>query len=153
MRKTSLLIGIALLCTACCTNNKKTNLNETASTADTIYNGQWAEKSAERIVAKFTLIDTCYHVEIGWREKGLAQYETWEMNAENNGNDTLAYSNGRYFIQRYERQDDTNCTTDTIYNDGFGTFFINDDGNLVWNDGKDSLQEATFFIRANFEEE
>ena len=51
MRKISLLIGIALFCTACCTNNKKTNLNETASFADSTYNGQWAEKSVSYYVS------------------------------------------------------------------------------------------------------
>ncbi|MBP5135217.1 MAG: hypothetical protein ILP24_05595 [Paludibacteraceae bacterium] len=152
MRKISLLIGIALFCTACCTNNKKTNLNETASFADSTYNGQWAEKSAERIVAKFTLADTCYHVEIGWREKGLAQYEIWEMTAENAESDTLVYSNALYYVKQYEHEEDSTFITDTVYTDGFGTFFINTEGNLVWNDGKDSLQEATVFIRANFEE-
>ena len=148
MRETLLSIVVSLCCATSCTCRKGTP----TETKGNIYEGEWAEMTAERIVATFAPEGNGYRVEIGWREKGLAQYEIWEMNAENNGNDTLTYSNGRYFIQRYERQDDTNCTTDTIYNDGFGTFFINGDGNLVWNDGKDSLQEATVFIRANFEE-
>lgn len=149
MRETLLSIVVSLCCATSCTCRKGTP----TETKGNIYEGEWAEMTAERIVATFAPEGNGYRVEIGWREQGLAQYEIWEMTAENAESDTLVYSNALYYVKQYEHEEDSTFIRDTVYTDGFGTFSINTEGNLVWNDGKDSLQEATVFIRANFGEE
>ena len=117
------------------------------------YAGQWAEMTAERIVATFTPTAEGYQVEIGWREEGLAQYEVWTMHAVIEGKDALRYDNGTYVIRRYEHQGDKNYTEETVYADGTGSFTINSDGQLVWRDDKDPNGEPVMFIRANFSKE
>ncbi|MDO4185746.1 MAG: hypothetical protein Q4D30_04565 [Bacteroidales bacterium] len=117
------------------------------------YAGQWAEMTAERIVATFTPTAEGYQVEIGWREDGLAQYEVWTMHAVSDDKDALKYENGTYVIRRYEHQGDKNYTEETVYADGTGSFTINSDGQLVWTDDKDPNGEPVIFIRANFSKE
>lgn len=114
------------------------------------YSGEWAEKTAERIVASFTPVEDGYKVCIGWREEGLAQYEIWEMTAVPDGNGGLTYDAGSYKVRRYERQGDKEYKEETVYTDGNGTFRFNEEGELVWTDGKDAGQEDTLFIRADF---
>ena len=114
------------------------------------YSGDWAEKTAERVVASFTPAEDGYKVCIGWREEGLAQYEIWEMTAVPDGNGGLAYKDGSYKIRRYEHQGDKVYKEETVYSDGTGSFRLNEEGELVWNDGKDSEQGETLFIRAYF---
>lgn len=117
------------------------------------YSGEWAEKSAERIVATFTPIGEDYKVSIGWREEGLAQYEVWEMTATKEGDGSLSYKEGSYKIRRYEHQGDKEYTEETVYSDGTGSFRLNKDGELSWKDGKEPEQEETLFIRADFTKE
>ena len=114
------------------------------------YSGEWAEKTAERIVAVFTPEGDGYRVRIGWREEGLAQYEIWEMTAIRDGKGGLTYENGSYKLRQYEHQGDKEYTEQTVYTDGSGTFRLNEEGDLVWNDTKDAEQEGTLFIRAAF---
>lgn len=112
--------------------------------------GEWAEKTAERIVASFSPEKGGYKVCIGWREDGLAQYEIWEMTAVPDGNGGLTYGDGSYKIRRYEHQGDKEYKEETVYSDGKGSFRLNEEGDLVWSDGKDPEQEETLFIKANF---
>ncbi|MBP5487233.1 MAG: hypothetical protein J6Y06_06365 [Bacteroidales bacterium] len=114
------------------------------------YSGEWAEKTAERIVAVFTPIENGYKVKIGWREEGLAQYEIWEMTAVTDGNGGLTYDDATYKVRQYEHQGDKDYKENTVYTDGAGAFCLNDEGELVWKDGKNPEQEETPFIRANF---
>jgi hypothetical protein len=114
------------------------------------YSGEWAEKTAERIVAVFTPIENGYKVKIGWREEGLAQYEIWEMTTAPDGNGGLTYDDGTYKIRQYEHQGDKDYKENTVYTDGTGAFCLNEEGELVWKDGKAPEQEETLFIRANF---
>ena len=114
------------------------------------YAGEWAEKTAERIVAVFTPEVEGYRVRIGWREEGLAQYEIWEMTAVRDGKGGLIYENGSYKLRQYEHQGDKDYTEETVYTDGSGTFRRNEEGDLVWTDTKDTEQEGTLFIRAAF---
>lgn len=115
--------------------------------------GEWAEKTAERIVASFSPEKGGYKVCIGWREEGLAQYEVWEMTALPDGKGGLAYDDGSYKIRRYEHQGDTEYKEETVYSDGKGSFRLNEDGELVWSETKGAEQEETLFIRADFTSE
>ena len=117
------------------------------------YSGEWAEKTAERIVAAFTREGEGYKVCIGWREEGLAQYEIWEMTAVQDGEGGLAYDDGSYKIRRYERQGDKEYKEETIYTEGKGTFRLNEEGELVWTEGNDAEQGETVFINAHFSTE
>ena len=110
------------------------------------YSGQWAEKSAERIVAVFVQQeDGGYGVQAGWREDGLAQYEAWSMTAAPGKGGALAYGDGRLARLTFEREGDTEYTEEVVYSDGTGSFSINRDGELVWKDGQDGSE--TLFIR------
>lgn len=80
------------------------------------FSGQWAEKSAERVVAVFTpAASGGYGVQIGWRETGLAQYEAWDMSAVAGKRGTLAYSDGRFVRLSFERDGDTEYVEDTVF--------------------------------------
>ena len=112
------------------------------------FSGQWAEKSAERVVAVFTpAASGGYGVQIGWRETGLAQYEAWDMSAVAGKRGTLAYSDGRFVRLSFERDGDTEYVEDTVYTDGEGSFLINRHGELVWTDATDGSK--TVFIRTD----
>jgi len=113
------------------------------------FSGEWAEKTAERIVASFTPEGDGYSVSIGWREEGLAQYEIWEMNAIRDGQNSLHYIGGTYKIRSYEHIDDKDWVEELIYSDGEGTFSINGDNDLIWTDGK-SPDVPTIFMKAAF---
>ena len=113
------------------------------------FNGEWAEKTAERIVATFTPDGDGYSVSIGWREEGLAQYEVWEMNAVRDGKNSLHYTGGTYKIRRYENIGDENWVEEVIYTDGEGSFSFNRDNDIVWTDGKDP-DGTTVFMKAAF---
>ena len=117
------------------------------------YAGEWAEKTAERIVAVFTPEGEGYRVSVGWREEGLAQYEIWEMTAVRDGKGGLTYDDGSYKLRQYEHLGDNEYTEQTVYADGSGSFRLNEEGELVWTDGKDAEQEGTSFIRAAFSTE
>ena len=112
------------------------------------FSGQWAEKSAERVVAVFPpAASGGYGVQIGWRETGLAQYEAWDMSAVAGKRGTLAYSDGRFVRLSFERDGDTEYVEDTVYIDGEGSFLINCHGELVWTDAKDGSK--TVVIRTD----
>ena len=123
-----------------------------APTVADLYAGEWAEKTAERVVAKLVPDGDSLRVEIGWREEGLAQYEVWTMTAASNGSDTLTYHDGLYMRRWYEHEGDTACTEEVKYRDGKGRFYINGDGDLVWDERINNQDETTVFIRANFGE-
>ena len=117
----------------------------TAPEAD--FSGQWAEKSAERIVAVFAPDGAGrYRVQAEWRETGLAQYEAWDMTAAGKGG-KLAYSDGRLARLSFEREGDTEYVEDVIYSDGTGSFRINREGELEWTDNTDGSK--TTFIRTD----
>ncbi|MBQ6576821.1 MAG: hypothetical protein IJL91_03630 [Bacteroidales bacterium] len=116
------------------------------------FSGQWAEKTAERIVADFTPDGDSYNVKIGWREKGLAQYEIWEMKAVPQGKGTLEYTGGTYRIESFEKEGDTVPKIETVYSDGTGKFSFNKDGDLVWTDDMDPGNPVVF-MKAAFTEQ
>lgn len=110
------------------------------------FSGQWAEKSAERIVAVFAPLEGGgYGVQAGWREAGLSQYEVWEMTAAAGKGGGLAYGDGRLARLSFEREGDTEYAEETVYTGGSGSFRMNRDGELVWTDGQDGSE--TVFIR------
>jgi len=112
------------------------------------FSGQWAEKSAERVVAVFTpAAPGGYSVQAGWRETGLAQYEAWDMSAVAGKRGTLAYSDGRFVRLSFEHDGDSEYVEETVYADGAGTFRINRHGELVWTDATDGSE--TVFIRTD----
>ena len=112
------------------------------------FSGQWAEKSAERVVAVFTpAASGGYSVQAGWREAGLAQYEAWDMSAVPGKRGTLAYSDGRLVRFSFEYEGDTEFAEETVYTDGAGTFRINRHGELEWTDATDGSK--TVFIRSD----
>ena len=122
----------------------------TGCTGQKDFSGEWAEKTAERIVATFTPDGDGYNVTIGWREEGLAQYETWQMKATREGKDELTYSGGVYTIRQYPETGDSSFTEETVYSDGTGKFSFNKDGDIVWTDDKDPNGEKTIFMKAAF---
>lgn len=112
------------------------------------FSGQWAEKSAERVVAVFTpAAGGGYGVQAGWREPGLAQYEAWDMSAVAGKGGALAYSDGRLVRFSFEHEGDTEYAEETVYTDGKGTFRINRHGELEWTDATDGSK--TVFIRTD----
>lgn len=112
------------------------------------FSGQWAEKSAERVVAVFApAAGGGYGVQAGWREDGLAQYEAWDMSAVPGKRGTLAYSDGCFVRLSFERDGDTEYVEETVYTDGVGSFLINHHGELVWTDATDGSK--TVFIRTD----
>lgn len=112
------------------------------------FSGQWAEKSAERIVAVFApAADGGYDVQAGWREEGLAQYEAWSMTAVPGKAGALSYSDGSLVRMTFESQDDTEYSEETVYSGGTGSFRIDREGNLVWTDGSDGSE--TIFVRTD----
>ena len=112
------------------------------------FSGQWAEKSAERVVAVFTpAAGGGYGVQAGWREDGLAQYEAWDMSAKPGKGGALTYSDGRLVRFSFEREGDTEYIEDVVYSDGAGSFRINRQGELVWKDATDDVE--TVFIRTD----
>ena len=106
--------------------------------------GRWAEKSAERIAAVFTPTENGYYVHIGWHEPGLAQYETWEMTAVPSRSGKLVYKDGIHNYLSFEHEGDAEYVVETDYTDGAGTFSLNKDGELVWNDRKDGSKTVFF---------
>ncbi|MBQ8069728.1 MAG: hypothetical protein IJ202_02625 [Bacteroidales bacterium] len=117
---------------------------------DKDFSGEWAETTAERIVAVFTPEGDGYSVTIGWREDGLAQYEYWSMKATPKGRNTLVYENGTDIIRSFENIGDPTYTDDTIYTDGTGEFVLEKDGALTWTDNKDPEGGKTVFMRSSF---
>lgn len=112
------------------------------------FSGQWAEKSAERVVAVFApAAGGGYGVQAGWREPGLAQYEAWDMSAVAGKGGALAYSDGRLVRFSFEHEGDTEYAEETVYTDGKGTFRINRHGELEWTDATDGSK--TVFIRTD----
>lgn len=112
------------------------------------FSGQWAEKSAERVVAVFApAAGGGYGVQAGWREPGLAQYEAWDMSAVAGKGGALAYSDGRLVRFSFEYEGDTEYAEETVYTDGKGTFRINRHGELEWTDATDGSK--TVFIRTD----
>lgn len=112
------------------------------------FSGQWAEKSAERVVAVFApAVGGGYGVQAGWREDGLAQYEAWDMSAVAGKGGALAYSDGRLVRFSFEHEGDTEYAEETVYTDGKGTFRINRHGELEWTDATDGSK--TVFIRTD----
>ena len=108
------------------------------------WEGCWAEKSAERIAAVLTPAEGGYHVQIGWHEPGLAQYETWEMTAVPSGFGKLAYKDGVHSYLSFAHEGDSEYVVETDYVDGSGSFSLNKDGELVWSDRKDGSKIVFF---------
>ena len=55
-------------------------------------------------------------------------------------------------LRWYEHEGDTACIEEVKYRDGKGRFYINGDGDLVWDERINNQDETTVFIRANFGE-
>ncbi len=112
------------------------------------FSGQWAEKSAERVVAVFApAAEGGYRVQAGWRETGLAQYEAWDMSTKPGKGGALTYSDGCLERFSFEREGDTEYVEEIVYTDGAGSFRINRKGELVWKDATDEVE--TVFIRVD----
>ena len=154
MKKITVMCCTLACLLACTTEKAKQEKVETESAPSTSLCGEWAEATAERIVATITPGDSStYRVVIGWREEGLAQYEDWTMTLTEESDDTLVYSDGTYVVRQYLHEGDAEAQADTIYTNGVGKFYLNADGLLVWEDKQVPDQEPTLFKRAEFTEE
>ena len=155
MKKILLAIAVLLCAVGCKNTNGKAEVTDQATeVAAADFSGNWAEQTAERVVAVFTPSEQGYEVRIGWREDGLAQYEVWTMTAERAAGDTLVYTNGRYVIQTFEHQGDKDFKEEVKYENGTGKFFLNSDSCLVWVDevqADENADNETVFIRTDLE--
>ena len=142
MKHLSIMLCLtAIVCLSSCKNTKEKAFD---------FSGEWAEQTAERIVATFTQDGDCYKVKVGWREEGLAQYEEWYMKLDKTDADTLSYTEGIYLVRQFVHEGDTEAQVDTIYTNGSGRFYLNVDSLLVWEDNMAENQEPTLFIRSCF---
>lgn len=142
MKNLSIMLCLtAIFCLSSCKNAKEKVFD---------FSGEWAEQTAERIVATFTQDGDCYKVKVGWREEGLAQYEEWYMKLDKTDADILSYTEGIYLVRQFVNEGDTEAQVDTVYTNGSGRFYLNADSLLVWEDNMAENQEPTLFIRSCF---
>ena len=142
MKHLSIMLCLTVIvCLSSCKNTKEKSFD---------FSGEWAEQTAERIVATFTQDGDCYKVKVGWHEEGLAQYEEWYMKLAKTDADTLSYTEGIYLVRQFVNEGDTEAQVDTVYTNGSGRVYLNADSLLVWEDNKVENQEPTLFIRSCF---
>ncbi len=96
------------------------------------FSGTWEEEVAHR--GKVTITQTAsgtYAIAAEWSESAFAGY-FWTMEATENGNGTLAYTNAVLEVRTYN--DDGTYTTETKYTDGSGSFQLDSNAKLLWTD-------------------
>ena len=111
--------------------------------------GSWAEQIAGRgnIVITGSEDPDRYDVQITW---GSSAFETavWSMTATPSYDGSLLlYEDGRHSILTFS--EDGTESEEVIYEDGSGSFTLNDEGQLVWQDNVDGAGDNTVFIRAD----
>ena len=105
------------------------------------YEGNWREKSAERVVADISKNSATglYDVEITWRED-LPQKDVYTMSAEYKDDGTLYYENGVHVIRTFEK--DGSYSDDVQYENGTGVFKLDIDSNEIsWTDNNEKSEE------------
>ena len=110
------------------------------------FSGQWAEKSAERVVAVFApAAEGGYRVQAGWRETGLAQYEAWDMSTKPGKGGALTYSDGCLERFSFEREGDTEYVEEIVYTDGAGSFRMSLDQSYIY--GSNTHYRITYALK------
>lgn len=111
--------------------------------------GTWAEKIAGRgnIEIKKGAQEGRYDVQINW---GSSAFETavWTMTASSSGNDgVLTYDDGKMSVITFS--EDGTESEEVKYENGTGSFYLNDKHQLVWQDDVDHSGDDTVFIKAD----
>ena len=85
-----------------------------------------------------------YAVHITWGNSAFETY-TWEMIATpSDDGASLVYRNGKQVILTFS--EDGSETADVRYENGTGSFSLNNLGQLVWQDDMDHAGDGTVFI-------
>lgn len=107
--------------------------------------GIWTEQIAGRGVIEITPAAEAgqYQVHINW---GSSAFETavWDMTAVLSGDGSLTYDSGRHVIVTFS--EDGAESEEVQYEDGTGTFSLNDEGQLVWQDDTGHAGDDTVFL-------
>jgi len=133
-------------------DNFEEQKNFSSATADE-YVGEWAESTAERVVATVTKSEdgSGYDIEITWRED-LPQKDVYTMHVDGEDPEQWFYADGLYVIRTFT--DDGNYTDEVQYEDGTGMFYLcKADGLLYWTDysAMEQVSVVTTFKAADFE--
>lgn len=108
------------------------------------FSGTWAEEVAKK--GTITISQTAsgvYAITAEWPESAAAR-DFWTMEATDNGNGTLTYSNAVLEVRTYS--EDGSYTTETRYTDGSGFFQLDSNAKLVWTDMKGDISTEYRFI-------
>ncbi len=109
--------------------------------------GAWSEEIAGRgyiIIEKSEEAEDVYAVHITWGNSAFETY-TWEMIATpSDDGASLVYRNGKQVILTFS--EDGSETADVRYENGTGSFSLNNLGQLVWQDDMDHAGDGTVFI-------
>ncbi|MBO6157871.1 MAG: hypothetical protein J6P72_01260 [Firmicutes bacterium] len=118
---------------------------EIAPSTDLI--GEWAEKQAGRGYISISLgpDDDSYAVFIQWSNSASESY-TWSMLLTPTGDGSrCTYDNGICDLHAFDA--DGVETVTEVYTGGTGSFWINGDGELVWEDDMEHVADYTSFVR------
>ena len=110
------------------------------------FQGRWAEKISERVVADIfpDKNNNEYKIFITWREDNLIQKDIYRFTAKKDKNGSIKYKNGLHIYRYYNP--DKSYTDKIDYKDGKGSFELKNN-ELIWIDEKDKTN--TSFILAN----
>lgn len=110
--------------------------------------GRWTEPPTGRCLIEIGQASgTTYPVTIHWANSAFEQ-AVWEMTAtpdETSG--ALRYEDAKHYIRTYTS--DTEYTDEPQYENGSGTFSLNNAGELVWKDEVDDASNGSVFVKAD----
>ena len=111
--------------------------------------GTWAEKVAGRGMIEISANGNgAYDVSIQWGN-GAAQTYFWTMTASAPEGDApiLIYTDARHTIITFESEESS--TEEVVYENGTGSFSLDENGELVWNDDVEQQAAETTFVRVS----
>jgi len=110
--------------------------------------GTWAEKVAGRGTIEISAAgEGGYDVAIHWGN-GAAQTYFWTMTAVPMGDaPILVYTDARHTIITFESEESS--TEEVVYENGVGSFSLDENGELVWSDEVEQQGAETTFVRVS----
>ena len=109
--------------------------------------GIWTEEIAGRGVIEITKYETgTYLVQVNWGSSAAENY-VWTMSATATGENEISYENGEHVIITFTSE--TESSEEVQYTNGTGRLYLNDAGQLVWQDDTGHAADETVFVDAD----